>query len=116
VVDVSTDLIHWTKAADITAVSGTASYTDPALIAAAPVRFYRVLALPAGVVPRVSVIGSEFTLNWAAESGAQFQIRTSSDLIHWTIAATLTTDSATGAYSEPINHKAARFYQLLRTQ
>jgi hypothetical protein len=42
----------------------------------------------------------------------------SSDLIHWTQAAAITTDGSIGAYTDPtpINRQSARFYQVIRTQ
>ena len=115
-VDVSSDLIHWTKATNILAAGFTGSYTDPALVATQAARFYRILSLPAGVAAGVNVSGSQLTLKLTAEFGAQYQVNTSSDLIHWTSATSFTANSAAGAYSEPVNQRAAQFYQVLRTQ
>ena len=41
-----------------------------------------------------------------------------SDLIHWTNAAAITSAGWTGAYTDPapVHQQAARFYQVLRTQ
>ncbi len=115
-VDVSPDLIHWTKETNISAASFIGTFTDPAPVAIQAARFYRILSLPAGVAARAGVSGSQLTLKWTAESGAQYQVSTSSDLIHWTSITSFTANSSAGAYSETVNQKAARFYQVLRTQ
>jgi len=115
-VDISTNLINWTKAADITAGSLIASYTDPAPIAGQGARFYRVLKLPAAVLPAVSAGAGQFTLNWPSAPGGQYEVDVSTDLLHWTKAAAVTTIGATGSFSDAVIQKGARFYQVSRTQ
>jgi hypothetical protein len=66
----------------------------------------------------ISAEGGGFTLSWTALPGAQYEVEVSSDLIHWTQAATMTTSGYVGAYADPapITQQSARFYQVIRTQ
>ena len=81
---------------------------------AAPVTF----SPSAVAVTGMSLGANGFTLNWAAVPGAQYEVNTSGDLIHWTQAAALSAAGATASYTDPapISQQAARFYQVLRTQ
>jgi subtilisin-like proprotein convertase family protein len=59
-----------------------------------------------------------FTLQWTAAPGGQYEVDTSSDLIHWTKAAAITAAGSTATYTDPTpyHQSAARFYQVIRTQ
>ncbi|MGA2544731.1 MAG: hypothetical protein ABSG78_24540, partial [Verrucomicrobiota bacterium] len=73
---------------------------------------------PAIVLTAASAGAGGFALTWTAAPGAQYEVEMSSDLIHWTKAATITTDGYIGAYTDPtpINQQSARFYQVIHTQ
>jgi hypothetical protein len=73
---------------------------------------------PAVVVTGMSLGAGGFTLQWPAVPGAQYEVDTTSDLIHWTNAAAVTPAGATASYHDPapVNRQAARFYLILRTR
>ena len=73
---------------------------------------------PAVVPTGMSVGAGGFTLNWTSVPGAQYEVDLSSDLIHWTKAAVMTTGGYSGAYTDPapVSQQSARFYQVFRTQ
>jgi len=83
----------------VTLTNGTPLYTFPAV-------------LPTGMV----VSAGGFSLQWSAVAGAQYEVYRSSDLSHWTKAATITTGGSTGAYTDPNLQQPARFYIVFRTQ
>jgi len=69
---------------------------------------------PALVVRGMSLGANGFTLTWYAVPGTPYEVDMSSDLIHWTNAATVTPGGAIGAYNDPtpVSQTAARFYQV----
>jgi len=68
------------------------------------------------VLPAVSAGAGQFTLNWPSAPGGQYEVDVSTDLLHWTKAAAVTTIGATGSFSDAVIQKGARFYQVSRTQ
>jgi hypothetical protein len=50
--------------------------------------------------------------------GAQYEVRSTSDLIHWNNAAAITSSGYSATYTDPapVSQQAARFYQIVRTQ
>jgi subtilisin-like proprotein convertase family protein len=73
-------------------------------------------AFPAVSVTGMSVSARQFTLTWSAGPGNQYEVDVSSDLIHWTKAADVTTGGGTGSYSDAIIEHSARFYVVSRIQ
>ncbi len=73
---------------------------------------------PAIVFSAMSAGANGFTFSWTAGPGAAYEVDMSSDLIHWSKAATVTTDGYVGAYTDPtpIGQQTARFYKVIRTQ
>jgi hypothetical protein len=88
------------------------------LITAATLTNAQPFTFPAIVLTAASAGAGGFALTWTAAPGAHYEVEMSSDLIHWTQAAAITTDGSIGAYTDPtpINRQSARFYQVIHTQ
>jgi hypothetical protein len=73
---------------------------------------------PAVVLTGMSAGAGGFTLNWTAVPGGQYEVRSSSDLVHWNNAAAITSSGYSATYTDPapVSQQAARFYQIVRTQ
>jgi len=88
------------------------------LITASILTNAQVVTTPAIVLIGTSAGSGGFTLNWSALPNGQYEVEVSSDLIHWTVAVTITSSGYVGAYTDPapVRQQSARFYQVVRTR
>jgi hypothetical protein len=95
--------------------SSTAPFTT---ITATTLTNAHVVTTPAIVMGNLTVDAEGFTFTWTAIPGAQYQIQTSSDLIHWTNAATITPDTYIGVYTDPTpaSQLPTRFFQVVQSK
>ena len=69
---------------------------------------------PLFISASVSSVTGNFSMSWAASTGQSYAIDVSSNLVTWTLLTNITTQSATGSYTDPtpVASQHARFYRL----
>ena len=117
-VEVSSNLITWTFATNVTTDSTTGSYTDPMPVSSQRARFYRLLQVsdaPLNLGGSITSPTNGFTMTWKATQGQTYEIDVSSNLLNWTFMAYVTAQSSTGSYTDstPVARQKARFYRVL---
>jgi hypothetical protein len=86
-VETSTNLTTWTFLTNVTALSNSASFTDPTPITNQPARYYRLLQAsnaPLNPGGTIASLAKGFTLNWSANPGQTYEIDFSTNLTTWT--------------------------------
>ena len=117
-VETSTNLTTWTFLTNVTALSNSASFTDPTPITNQPARYYRLLQAsnaPLNPGGTIASLAKGFTLNWSANPGQTYEIDFSTNLTTWTFLTNVTTLTNTGTYTDqtPVGNQRARYYRIL---